>query len=97
MDGGAWWAIVHGVAKSRTRLSDFTFPLYKISEGRDYDLVSNSLATVLLNAYYIPLPVLVGNTLHEKNVVLALRHLPLGDSCVGLCTMYVRSLLSERD
>ena len=24
MDGGAWWAIVHGVAKSRTQLSDFT-------------------------------------------------------------------------
>ena len=24
MDGGAWWAIVHGVAKSRTRLSNFT-------------------------------------------------------------------------
>ena len=24
-DGGAWWAAVHGVAKSRTRLSDFTF------------------------------------------------------------------------
>ena len=23
-NGGAWWAIVHGVAKSRTRLSDFT-------------------------------------------------------------------------
>ena len=28
MDGGAWWATVHGVAKSRTRLSDFTFTLY---------------------------------------------------------------------
>ena len=26
MDGGAWWAAVHGVVKSRTRLSDFTFP-----------------------------------------------------------------------
>ena len=27
MDGGAWWAAVHGVAKSRTWLSDFThFP-----------------------------------------------------------------------
>ena len=26
MDGGAWWAIVHGVAKRRTRLSDFPFP-----------------------------------------------------------------------
>ena len=25
MDGGAWWAAVHGVAKSRTRLNDFTF------------------------------------------------------------------------
>ena len=25
MDAGAWWAAVHGVAKSRTRLSDFTF------------------------------------------------------------------------
>ena len=25
MDGGAWWAPVHGVAKSRARLSDFTF------------------------------------------------------------------------
>ena len=24
MDGGAWWAAVHGVAESRTRLSDFT-------------------------------------------------------------------------
>ena len=24
MDGGAWWATVHGVAKNRTRLSDFT-------------------------------------------------------------------------
>ena len=23
MDGGAWWAAVHGVARSRTRLSDF--------------------------------------------------------------------------
>ena len=25
MDGGAWWATVHKVAKSRIRLSDFTF------------------------------------------------------------------------
>ena len=26
MDGGAWWAAVHGVTKSQTRLSDFTSP-----------------------------------------------------------------------
>ena len=25
MDGEAWWATVHGVAKSRTQLSDFVF------------------------------------------------------------------------
>ena len=28
MDGGAWWAAVHGVAKSQTRLSDFTFTFH---------------------------------------------------------------------
>ena len=28
MDGGAWWATVHAVAKSRTRLIDFTFTFH---------------------------------------------------------------------
>ena len=28
MDRGAWWAAVYGVAKSRTRLSDFTFTFH---------------------------------------------------------------------
>ena len=28
MGGGAWWAAVHGVAKRRTRLSDFTFTFH---------------------------------------------------------------------
>ena len=28
MDGGAWRAAVHGVAKSRTRLSHFTFTFH---------------------------------------------------------------------
>ena len=28
MDRGAWWAAVHGVAKSRTRLSNFTFTFH---------------------------------------------------------------------
>ena len=28
MDEGAWWAAVHGVAKSRTLLSDFTFTFH---------------------------------------------------------------------
>ena len=28
MDGEAWWAAVHGVAKSQIRLSDFTFTFH---------------------------------------------------------------------
>ena len=28
MDGGAWWAAVHGVTKSRTRLSNFSFTFH---------------------------------------------------------------------
>ena len=28
MDGGAWWAAVHGVTKSRIRLSNFTFTFH---------------------------------------------------------------------
>ena len=28
MEGGAWWAAVHGVPKSRAQLSDFTFSFH---------------------------------------------------------------------
>ena len=28
MDGGAWWAVVNGVAEGRTQLSDFTFTFH---------------------------------------------------------------------
>ena len=28
LDGGAWWAAVHGVSKGQTRLSDFTFTFH---------------------------------------------------------------------
>ena len=28
MNGGGWWAAVHGVAKSRKRLGDFTFTFH---------------------------------------------------------------------
>ena len=28
MDGGAWWAAVHGIAKSRARLRDFAFTFH---------------------------------------------------------------------
>ena len=31
-DGAAWWASVHGVVKSRTRLSDFTFTFHALEK-----------------------------------------------------------------
>ena len=44
-DGGAWWAAVHGVAKSRTQLSDFTlnFSLSCIGEGNGNPLQCSCL------------------------------------------------------
>ena len=38
MDGGAWWATVHGVAKSRTWLSNFTFTFH-------FDALEKEMAT----------------------------------------------------
>ena len=32
MDGGAWWAAVHGVAKSRTLLSNFNFQSHALEK-----------------------------------------------------------------
>ena len=45
LDRGAWWATVHGVAKSRTRLSDFTFTfsLSCIGEGNGNPLQCSCL------------------------------------------------------
>ena len=45
MDGGAWWAAVHGVAKSQTRLNDFIFhfSLSCIGEGNGNPLQCSCL------------------------------------------------------
>ena len=45
MDGGAWWAAVRGVAKTQTRLSDFTFTFHfsRIGEGNGNPLQCSSL------------------------------------------------------
>ena len=41
MDRGAWWATVHGVAKSRRRLFHFLFP----EEGLSSDRATLTLCT----------------------------------------------------
>ena len=44
MDGGAWWAAVHGVTKSWTRWSDFTFTFYFHSLEKEMATHSSILA-----------------------------------------------------
>ena len=43
-DGGAWWAAVHGVAGSRTRLSDFTFTFHLHALEKEMATYSSVLA-----------------------------------------------------
>ena len=44
MDGGAWWAAVHGVAKSRTQLNTFTFTFHFHALEKEMATHSNVLA-----------------------------------------------------
>ena len=44
MDGGAWWAAVRWVAKSRTRLSDFTFAFHFHALEKEMATYSSVLA-----------------------------------------------------
>ena len=44
MDGGAWWAVVHEVAKSWTRLSDFTFTFHFHALEKEMATCSSVLA-----------------------------------------------------
>ena len=44
MDGGAWWAAVHGVAKSQTQLSDFTLTFHLHALEKEMATHSNVLA-----------------------------------------------------
>ena len=44
MDRGAWWAAVHGVAKSQTRLSDFTFTFHFHALEKEMETYSSVLA-----------------------------------------------------
>ena len=44
MDGGAWWATVHGVAKSQTQLSDFIFTFHSLALEKEMATHSRVLA-----------------------------------------------------
>ena len=48
MDGGAWWATVHGVTKSQTRLSNFTFTFHFHALEKEMAIHSSVLALRIL-------------------------------------------------
>ena len=47
MDGGAWWAAVHGVAKSQTQLSYFTFTFRFHALEKEMTTHSSTLAWII--------------------------------------------------
>ena len=49
MDGGAWWATVHGVAKNWTRLNDVTFTFF------------GGVSVKVFNSFFIPIVSLLLN------------------------------------
>ena len=49
MDGGAWWAVVHGVEKSPTRLRDFPFTFH-------FHALEKEMATNPLQCYCLENP-----------------------------------------
>ena len=58
MDQGAWWATVHGVTKSRTRLSNFTLTFFQSRLARTHSvyvyILSFFLIVLVLIAFFPP-------------------------------------------
>ena len=54
MDGEAWWAAVHGVAKSQTRLSDFTFTFHL--NALEKEMATHSSVPAISEAQSLPAP-----------------------------------------
>ena len=53
MDGGAWWATVHGAAKSWTQLNDFTFDFQIFQQVKALFLFCNVICILLFYKCHI--------------------------------------------
>ena len=68
MDGGAWWAAVHGVAKSRTRLSDLAAATSQQQQRAYWHFIAFTLVNSYWWLYYIYIAThvaLQGSTLYR--------------------------------
>jgi len=86
MDRGAWWVAVHGVAKSRTRLSDFTFTFHFHALEKEMATHSSVLAWRIPGTGEPGGPPSMGS--HSR---IRLKRLSSGSSDIPLriCTTYV--------
>ena len=55
MDGGAWWAAVHEVAKSQARLSDYSFTFHFHALEKEMAITSPLLPKIPLGKYLMTL------------------------------------------
>ena len=76
MEGGAWWAIVHGVAKSRTGLSDFT--------SLHFIFLTCGVSWTLPGFFACCYPVLFLKALSWSNHWTLVHFLPFRDHCPSL-------------
>ena len=77
MDGGAWWATVHRVAKSRTRLSHFTsLHFCFIDYAKVFDCVDHNKLWKILKEIGIPdhLTCLLGNLYAGQEATIRTGH-----------------------
>ena len=95
MDRGAWWAAVHGVAKSRTRLSDFTFTFHFYALEKEMATHSSVLAWRIPGMGELGgLPSMGSHRVGHDWSDLAL--LPLGQSSVCCPRSCTRKLCPDR-
>ena len=90
MDGGTWWAIVHGVTKSWTRLSDFTFTFTKAGQAiplLEYTHTHTHTHTYTLTNTYISFTY----TFTKKYVQNCSKHMIHNSSKLELNQMFVKS------
>ena len=69
MDGGAWWAAVHGVARSRTRLTDFTFTFHFHALGKEMATHSSVLAWSGSHSFVVGLWICLFWIFHKDGII----------------------------
>ena len=70
MDGGAWWATVHGVAKTQTWLRDFTFRTHPVDCRTHWILRPCSTRVTVPGSYPQPINTLLTHCIHQWKVIL---------------------------